>query len=111
MAGPSDVRWVRRPEDVAFVDDGEDRVAMLDLLHLADPPIVLEGTSAAIWRLLDEPRSVAEVAAVLAEAYDAPPADVAAGVEAFLSDLSARGLVVSRPPEVEPDETPGPPHV
>jgi hypothetical protein len=93
MSAP-DVRWVRRPADIAFVDDGADRVAMLDLLHVADPPIVLEGTSAAIWRLLQQPISVPELSARLAEQYAAPVDVVAAGVESFLADLAARGLVV-----------------
>ena len=87
-------RWLRRPDDVAFVDDGADRVAMVDLLRLDDPPIVLEGTSAAIWRLLEIPRTISDVAAELATVYDAPRAEIEDGVRAFVTDLACRGLVV-----------------
>jgi hypothetical protein len=87
-------RWQRRPDDVAFVDDGADRVAMVDLLRLADPPIVLEGTSAAIWRLLETPRTIAEMVDELTAVYDAPRGDIEVGVEAFVADLVTRGLAV-----------------
>lgn len=88
------VRWQRRPDDVAFVDDEADRVAMVDLLRLADPPIVLEGTSAAIWRLLETPRTVDEITMHLSDLYAAPQADIRAGVDAFMTDLASRGLAV-----------------
>lgn len=88
------VRWQRRPDDLAFVDDGADRVAMVDLLRLADPPIVLEGTSAAIWRLLETPRTLDEITLLLSDLYAAPQAHIRAGVDAFVTDLAARGLAV-----------------
>lgn len=87
-------RWQRRPDDIAFVDDGADRVAMVDLLRLADPPIVLEGTSAAIWRLLETPLTIGGIVDELSAVYDAPRADIETGVRAFMTDLASRGLAV-----------------
>lgn len=91
-AGPG--LWQRRPDDVAFVDEGADRVAIVDLLRLADPPIVLQGTSAAIWRLLKIPRAIDEIVDYMADVYDAPRADIQAGVQAFVTNLASRGLAV-----------------
>ena len=79
---------------MAFVDDGDERVAMLDLLHTADPPIILEGPSAVIWRLLEEPCDVTELIGRLQERYAGTPEEIAAGTRAFLADLAGRGLVI-----------------
>ena len=46
---------------------------MLDLLHTADPPIILEGPSAVIWRLLEEPCDVTELVGRLQERYAGTP--------------------------------------
>ncbi len=79
---------------MAFVDDGDERVAMLDLLHTAAPPIILEGPSAVIWRLLEEPCEVAQLVGRLQERYAGSPEEIEAGTRAFLDDLAGRGLVI-----------------
>ena len=71
----------------------EGRVAMIDLDRLADPPMVLEGTAAAIWAAIDGRRTVAEVVELVAEEYALAADDIRTDVEAFLADLAERGLV------------------
>jgi hypothetical protein len=71
----------------------EGRVAMIDLDRLADPPMVLEGTAAAIWAAIDGRRTVAEVVDLVAEEYALAADDIRTDVEAFLADLAERGLV------------------
>ena len=71
----------------------EGRVAMIDLDRLADPPMVLEGTAAAIWAAIDGRRTVAEVVDLVAEEYALAADDIRTVVEAFLADLAERGLV------------------
>lgn len=88
--GAGDV-W-RRSDSLAQVPS-EGRVAMIDLDRLADPPIVLEGTAAAIWAALDGHRTVAEVVATVAEEYAVPPDDIRGDVTAFVTDLAGRGLL------------------
>ena len=53
-----------------------------------------------IWTLLAEGSSVSAIIAILAAEFDAPPGDIAADVEALLSELTARGLVIA---EQSPD--------
>jgi hypothetical protein len=71
----------------------EGRVAMIDLDRPADPPMVLEGTAAAIWAAIDGERTLAEVVAAVAEAYGLPAEQVRGDVETFVADLAERGLV------------------
>ena len=53
----------------------------------------LTDSAAAIWDLLDGSRNRAAVLAALADAYDAPQADLATDVDAFLGELRAGGLI------------------
>lgn len=85
--------WQRRLLDVAFVDRGGDRVALIDLCRPEDPPVILEGPSADIWRLLKEPRALSELVGLLEETYVAPEREIRSGVLGFLRDLGRRGLV------------------
>lgn len=81
-----------RPKEELAVVLGEDRVVLQDLERLTDPPLVLEGTAAEIWRLLDG-RSVDDIVAALVVVHGEPAAVIAPGVLAFLEDLAARDLV------------------
>ena len=64
------------------------------LLHVgADDPLTLPGTGAAVWDLLEEPASLAELVALLAEAYEEDPAVVEHDVTTLLTDLEALGAV------------------
>jgi hypothetical protein len=87
------VTWTTRKEDLAVVDDGEDRVAMADLRRLGDPPIVLEGSSAAIWRLLVDGRTLDDLVSDLAELFQVDHAAVRSQVADFVEELATRGLV------------------
>jgi hypothetical protein len=46
-----------------------------------------------IWSLLDHPREVREICAVIQEGYEVEPAECEQAVLAFLRDLIDRGLV------------------
>lgn len=76
----------------AVVDSG-DRIALLDLDHLADPPRVLEGSAAAIWRAVDGVRTTPMVVESVAGSYGVPPAELEADVLAFLDSLATAGLL------------------
>jgi hypothetical protein len=80
----------------ARVDDG---LVMLDDRQSAY--FGLDATGTAIWELLDQPRTVAQVCAELIERYDIDEADCRRDVLAFLAELLAARLVEPRtfPPE------------
>lgn len=64
------------------------------LLHLdATQPVVLEGTAATIWELLDGHRDQADVIAELEAAFEDAAGQLADQVEAFLASLEAQRLI------------------
>ncbi|WP_454699230.1 PqqD family protein [Arthrobacter humicola] len=71
--------------------ESKDRVA---LLHLdATQPVVLEGTAATIWELLDGRRDQADVIAELEATFEDAAGQLAQQVEAFLASLEAQRLI------------------
>lgn len=54
----------------------------------------LSPTAAAVWTLLEEPRTVSAVVGRLTEVFDAPAETIAGDVEALLADLVLRGWVL-----------------
>lgn len=84
--------WRRSP-DVAVVDR-EDRVVALDLNELSAPPVVLEGTAATLWHLLDDVDTEAALVDAVARTYGVPPSSVGTHVHGFLVELSRLGLVI-----------------
>lgn len=58
-----------------------------------DDPLLLEGTGAAVWALLDEPRTLATLVDAFAAATDGTPDAIRADLQAFLTDLEAQDLV------------------
>lgn len=58
-----------------------------------DDPLLLEGTGAAVWGLLDEPRTLATLVDAFATATDGTPDAIRADLQAFLADLEAQDLV------------------
>jgi hypothetical protein len=59
----------------------------------ADEPLTLPGTGAAVWDLLEEPASLAELVAALAEVYEEDPAVVELDVTTLLAELEDLGAV------------------
>ena len=55
--------------------------------------ISLVGSGVAVWSLLDEPRTLAELADALSEAYDADATSIAEDVEPLLEQLTESGFV------------------
>jgi hypothetical protein len=87
--GPPAPRWRRHP--AVLWRRSLDAVLLLPE-HAAEP-VTLEGTGVALWELLAEPATVAQLAAVLAEAHDADPAVVAADIEPVVAQLAALGAL------------------
>lgn len=82
-------RWVRSPAVLWRTAPG--------FLVVADVDGELtraEGPAAAIWDLLDEPRTIEQIAGRLAGDFDAPIAEVRDDVSRFVEELAGRGLVV-----------------
>jgi hypothetical protein len=52
-----------------------------------------------IWTLLQTPRTLEEIAAIIVDEYDVSAGDAAADLQQFLGDLHARGLVAITPPD------------
>lgn len=92
MTGAGQAVW-RHKGDVAVVDSG-DRIAVLDLASLADPPRILEGSAAAIWRAVDGGRAAPEVVESVAESFGVETAEIEADVVTFLLSLASAGLLV-----------------
>ena len=84
-------RWRRRPDALwrRSVD------AVLVLPAGADEPVTLTGTGPALWELLAEPCTVAQLAAVLADAYDAPIETVEADIAPVVDELARVGALES----------------
>jgi hypothetical protein len=55
--------------------------------------LILRGTAIDTWRLLDEPRSLADLLALLTQRYEGEPERIAADVRSLLDMLLERGLV------------------
>ena len=51
------------------------------------------GTGTLIWKLLSSPKSVAELAAAVAEEYEVDPAQVERDVTSFVNEMKTVGLV------------------
>ncbi len=51
------------------------------------------GTGSLIWKLLESPRTVAELATAVAQAYEVEPAQAEQDVSSFVSEMKSVGLV------------------
>jgi len=83
-------RYARRPDLLVRHAPGFVAVARVD-----GSSITLEGPGAAVWRLLDEPRTILDLAQELADVYDAEPPRIAADIEPLLAELAESGFVIT----------------
>lgn len=51
------------------------------------------GTGTLIWKLLDSPKTIEQVATSVAQAYDVDPLQAKADVTSFVAEMKAVGLV------------------
>ena len=51
------------------------------------------GTGSLIWKLLESPRTVVQLATAVAQAYDVEPAQAERDVTSFVSEMKSVGLV------------------
>ena len=67
------------------------------ILNLADEVYYgLQGVGAAVWRLLQEPRTIAELRDAVVAGFDVDAATAEADLVALLEELAARRLVEVR---------------
>ncbi len=85
---------IRPRADLAQVA-GPGRVALVDLRNPGEAPVILQGSAAVVWTMLDGARDLDAVVAAVAAEYGVAPAEVEAGVRSFVDDLIARGLVAT----------------
>ena len=78
-------------------------VLNLPRLEEQQSPYVFDGTSFAIWLLIDGTRSEAQIVDELAEAYEASRDQVAGDVEVFVTRLLELELVTLDPPNAGED--------
>ena len=91
MTSGAEVVW-QHAETLAVIES-DDRVALLDLKRPSDPPRVLEGSAAAIWKAVDGERPVSDVVDAVAEAFEVEASDVRGDVQDFLGSLASAGLL------------------
>lgn len=86
---PPGARRLRRSAEVVSAADG-DRTVLLDLR--SEQYFALDGVGAAVWARLEGDRTVEEVAAAVAELYQAPRDEVQRDVIEFVTTLERDGL-------------------
>ena len=89
MTPASTGHW--RRSDAALWRRSVDAVVLL--APGADEPMVLPGTAAAVWDLLDEPTTLDGLVDALARVYAADPETIAPDVVALLARLESVGAV------------------
>jgi hypothetical protein len=87
---PTALTWRRAPR--ALWRRSSDRTVVLRPGH--EEPLLLSGAGQAIWELLEEPVDEHDLVAVLVDATQADPDQVANDVSAFLARLAEEGAVM-----------------
>jgi hypothetical protein len=82
---------MRRCADVLAARLSEEELVLLG--PDSERYVGLDPVGADIWAALETPRSLSQIAAALAEIYDAPPALIAADIAPMLHRLEGEGLV------------------
>jgi hypothetical protein len=81
---------VRRRPDVLWRRSLD---AIVLLPPASEEPVTLAGTGPAVWELLAEWRTEADLVAVLAAAFEVPAERVTADLSSLLTELRALGVV------------------
>jgi hypothetical protein len=82
----------RHADEISHVESAE-RVAIVTLSRLEDPPVVLTGTAASIWAAVDGARDDEAVACEVADRYDVPVEQIRTEVLTFLQHLASCQLI------------------
>lgn len=90
MAESTDAATLIRREDL-LAERVHDETLVLDLS--ADRCTRLNGSGTVLWEALAEPRSLPELARVLESRFALDPESARSDAEAFLRELTARGLI------------------
>ncbi len=91
MSGTTTDRIYRRHPDVSYTRFGDEMLVVVPRLAWQ---LVLNGTGARVFELLDGIRSVHEIAAAIAEEYKGAAVEqIAADVNEVLTDLETKGAV------------------
>lgn len=80
-------------DEIAVVDNDE-RIVILALDRPDEPPVVLSGSAARIWRCIDGGCTEEQLAARVSETYAVERDRIRAEVEAFLAELQGLGVAV-----------------
>ena len=83
----------RRADDLAFVAS-PDRVVLILLRQLERPPLILEGSAAAIWSAVDGRRTTLDVIDEVATLLAVDGLEIHDDVAGFLATLEDEGLVI-----------------
>lgn len=85
------------PSDDVVAREIEDELIIVPLVagigDADDELYTLNPTGQAIWQKLDGTRQLGQIAAELADEYDAPPADIAQDVLGIVGELARRKMV------------------
>lgn len=85
------VRWQRRREVLWRAALGQLVVLVPDRADAV--PLVVTSPGAAVWALLEEPVTLEEIAATLAEVFGVDPATVEHDLEPVISQLAEAGAI------------------
>jgi hypothetical protein len=80
----------RQSTEVMAVDHGA-KTVLLD--SRSEQFFALDQTAGRIWSLVAQPRTLTEIVADLGAEFDVPEAELAADVDAFLTEMSRAKLV------------------
>ncbi len=86
---PQDGRFVRSPDVVSRVLDGE--AVLLDLA--SGKYLGLNDVATRVWELLGEGQTLAAIRAALLDEFDVAPEVLDGDLERLLGDMQARGLI------------------
>jgi fructose-specific component phosphotransferase system IIB-like protein len=94
---PQDDPLFRRKTDVLAAQLSEAELVLLG--PASERYVGLDPVAADVWAALETPRTLLQLAAALAEDYDAPPVRIAADIAPMLDQLVDEGLIERDDPD------------